>query len=67
MQTYGLPVIVAGGLEPDNVRACVKDVMPFGVDVSSGVEKTPGVKDYEKVKRFLREADEGGVEGAKGI
>ncbi|GMI47937.1 hypothetical protein TrCOL_g4875 [Triparma columacea] len=67
VQAYGLPVIVAGGLEPDNVRACVKDVMPFGVDVSSGVEKTPGVKDYEKVKSFLREADEGGVEGAKGI
>jgi len=67
VQAYGLPVIVAGGLDAENVRGMVKEVMPFGVDVSSGVEKEPGVKDKELVKIFLKEAQEGGVEGSMGI
>ncbi len=46
-------LILSGGLTPENVSGLIAMVRPFGVDVSSGVEKSPGIKDEEKVKKFI--------------
>ncbi len=49
-------LILAGGLDPDNVAERIREVVPFAVDVASGVESAPGRKDHEKVKRFIENA-----------
>jgi len=46
-------IIIAGGLNPDNVGEVIGTLHPFAVDVASGVESRPGKKDYEKMRRFI--------------
>ena len=47
------PTFIAGGITPDNVAEVIRQVNPYGVDVSSSIESLPGVKDLDKVKRLM--------------
>ncbi|HCJ51965.1 MAG TPA: hypothetical protein DHV67_09010, partial [Gallionella sp.] len=52
---FPLPLILSGGLEVENVAAGIRQVQPYAVDVSSGVEASKGVKDAAKIARFMHE------------
>lgn len=53
-QRMSLPLILSGGLHPGNVTAAIKQVRPWAVDVSSGVEVAKGIKDAEKIAAFMQ-------------
>jgi phosphoribosylanthranilate isomerase len=56
------PLVLAGGLTPENVAAAIRRVRPYAVDLASGIESAPGIKDIDKMRRFVvavRECDKG--------
>ena len=56
VQRSALPVILAGGLTTENVANAIRQVHPYAVDVASGIEKVPGIKDHKKIAAFIAAA-----------
>lgn len=53
--TFSMPLILAGGLRPENVRSAIHKLRPYAVDVSGGVELEKGIKDSQKIQNFIKE------------
>lgn len=53
---FSTPIIVTGGLNPSNVQKAIRTLRPYAVDVSSGVEKKPGIKDHKLMEKWIRHA-----------
>lgn len=51
-----IKLVLAGGLNPDNIQRAIKQVKPYGIDVASGVEQSPGIKDPQKMKLLIEGA-----------
>lgn len=58
VENSAIPVILSGGLTPENVKEAIKEVQPYGVDVASGVESSGGRKSKEKIFKFVRNAQQ---------
>lgn len=56
VKSIDVPVILAGGLNPENIVEAIRTVQPYGVDVNSGVSKSNGAKDHEKLRQFITRA-----------
>ncbi|AMM41393.1 N-(5'-phosphoribosyl)anthranilate isomerase [Candidatus Desulfofervidus auxilii] len=52
-KVYNVPIILAGGLAPDNIKRAVDTVQPYALDVNSGIEKTPGIKDKKLMEKLF--------------
>jgi len=57
-------MIIAGGLNSSNIKSIIKNIRPFGVDISSGIEEAPGIKSAEKIKDILEKIEEAENDGA---
>jgi len=62
-QARGIPkkIVIAGGLDPANVQQAIEEARPWGVDACSRIEKSPGLKDHEKMRKFIKAALECGT------
>jgi phosphoribosylanthranilate isomerase len=56
VDSLSIPVVLAGGLDPEDVAGAVRTVEPYGVDVASGIERSGGVKDHDAVRAFISRA-----------
>ncbi|MCC6710303.1 MAG: phosphoribosylanthranilate isomerase [Gammaproteobacteria bacterium] len=54
-QQHRRPIILAGGLTPDNVGQAIRSTAPYAVDVSGGIEAAKGIKDHDKMRKFIAE------------
>ena len=60
-----VPIVLSGGLTPDNVAEAIRATRPFAVDTASGTEAAPGRKDHAKLKAFFRAVEQGDADGSQ--